>query len=410
MENFSFIEAGICFGLKTSSDLQKIYFSANNFSVHGSVLSFILDHFDNYNSFPDNAVLIEKFPDLDLKAKDVSLEYCLDIFRKQLIYRGAREVFLANQKLLPEDPEKAVANIIAGLDTVTVGYSDGLFVYDSGNNIRLQNYLIKKEHRSHGLKILGIPSPLRVINTTGVGLLPGEVWSIYAKTGVGKSWLCTKFTAIAVRYGYKTLFVSAEMPVEQVSLRLDVILGNMGGFKFTHDQLRRGEGLDEEEYKRFLESIKNKNLFICDSIEQTEITLPGLASLIRKHKPSLLVIDGIDLLSSGSSERQVWEKMHSLFYGIKRLCLNNKMVAIVTNQADINKGDDFSPPKKGAVAFGQALIRASDVAFSMARVEGDEKKRQIQWQKNRDGVIPVEGPIFLTWDVNQGIIRQVQVS
>ena len=94
---------------------------------------------------------------------------------------------------------------------------------------------------------------------------PGEVYSVFARPTVGKTWMCCKFASIASMCGYKTLFVSAEMPVNEITMRLDVISANAMKYRFTHDSLRTGSGLDEKEYKEFLSKLNQENLFVCDN-------------------------------------------------------------------------------------------------------------------------------------------------
>ena len=122
----------------------------------------------------------------------------------------------------------------------------------------------------------------------------------------------------------KTLLISTEMPVDAISLRLDVVLARKMGYDFSHTNLRTGGDIDEEKYKEFLETIKGKNLLVCDHIEgESSISLEGIATLIRKYNPELVVLDGIYLVSTRTAnKKQMWEQSHALFYGIKNLSLS----------------------------------------------------------------------------------------
>ena len=197
------------------------------------------------------------------------------------------------------------------------------------------------------------------------------------------------------------------MPANQIALRIDVVLGNMLGYNFSHDAMRRGEGLDEKEYEKFLTEIENKNMLVCDHIEQSAISLPGITSLVRKYRPKVLIIDGIQLLSSGSRNNSSWEKMGDLFYGVKNLCMTHDLVGVISTQANRNASDLFRSPRANEVALGDALLQASDVAMSMSLVENEDNKRQIQLQKYRDGIPPVNA-VTMDWDVDIGLISEVK--
>ena len=65
----------------------------------------------------------------------------------------------------------------------------------------------------------------------------------------------------------------------------------------------------------------------------------------------------------------------------------------------------YTPPTPSQVAFGDALIRAADIAVSMCRVSGAERLRLAAFQKYRDGELPLSELTF-EWDVNYGNITE----
>jgi 2,4-dienoyl-CoA reductase-like NADH-dependent reductase (Old Yellow Enzyme family) len=102
----------------------------------------------------------------------------------------------------------------------------------------------------------------------------------------------------------------------------------------------------------------------------------------------------------------MWEQNHSLFYGMKNICLATNKPIFVSTQATREAADVFTPPRVDQVAFGDALIRASDIALAMAKVEESDAKRMIQYQKYRDGVLSSDTS-FLKWDVDKGHIEEI---
>ena len=66
----------------------------------------------------------------------------------------------------------------------------------------------------------------------------------------------------------------------------------------------------------------------------------------------------------------------------------------------------YAPPRPDQVAFGDALIRASDVAMALALVEGEDQQRLVQYQKYRDGQLHSDITL-MTWDVNKGDIHEI---
>jgi len=78
----------------------------------------------------------------------------------------------------------------------------------------------------------------------------------------------------------------------------------------------------------------------------------------------------------------------------------------------------FTPPRADQVAFGDALIRAADVAIAMCAVAKDsadasslmqqqvDTKRLVQFQKYRDGELPRD-TTYMEWSVNNGEIHEI---
>jgi hypothetical protein len=137
------------------------------------------------------------------------------------------------------------------------------------------------------------------------------------------------------------------------------------------------------------------------------MTIEGIAGLVRKHSPDFVVLDGIYLVTSGlTTTKAMWEQSHALFYAMKGLCLSQNVAMFVTTQANRDAANVYVPPQPETVAFGDALLRASDVTLSMARVENDTLKRVVQYQKYRDGEIDIDMSL-LEWDVDRGHIEEV---
>ena len=101
----------------------------------------------------------------------------------------------------------------------------------------------------------------------------------------------------------------------------------------------------------------------------------------------------------------MWEQSHSLFYGLKNLVMSHNIAMFVSTQANRDAADLYAPPRAEHVAFGDALLRASDVALSMCMVEDNDFQRIIQYQKYRDGELNIDNSM-LAWDVDTGSIKE----
>ena len=197
------------------------------------------------------------------------------------------------------------------------------------------------------------------------------------------------------------------MPLSAISLRADVVFANLMGYNFSHRALRSGEQIDEDAYKAFLQELNGRPLLICDHIAgQNGITLGAIANLIRKHTPDFVVIDGVYLIQSGNRRKQAWEESHALFYGLKNLCTSYDVSMLAATQANRDAADIFKPPEADQVAFGDALLRASDVVLSMSQIEDMPSRRLIQYQKYRDAEQFADTSV-MHWDPDKGDIYEL---
>ena len=105
MESFDFIESGIDFGLATGRDLRQFRHPSTDFATHGEAYTFLLKYFDDYGDVPVPEVLTENFPTLDTSAQTLDLEYSIDSFKKQVLYRQIINTFQQNKSILQENPK-----------------------------------------------------------------------------------------------------------------------------------------------------------------------------------------------------------------------------------------------------------------------------------------------------------------
>ena len=407
MPSFEYIESALIFNLDTKANLRSFKHSGKDFAKHQDAYGFVVSHFDEYGEFPSPEVLSENFPTLDKTAQSVNFEYATEIFKNQVLQRQVVRTIQSQKELIKENPKKALTNIMVGLTDIEVVYDEDIKSYDTGDLSRLDEWRERTNKRKMGDGMMGVPTSFKTINSTGVGWMPGELIAMFARPTIGKTWMCVHSAATAISKGYRTLLISTEMPSAAISMRMDVVLGKMMGYKFSHNSLRHGDAIDEEAYSKFLTESNTNSLLVCDHISgQVGISTDAIAGLVRKHNPEFVVIDGVYLISTGDSKKAAWEQSHALFYGLKNLATSTSTPIMVTTQATREAANMFTPPRADQVAFGDALNRASDVAMAMCALEDADDKRLVQFQKYRDGELPKDLTV-MQWDIDKGDIIEL---
>jgi len=408
MESYEFIESGLIFNLLDEITQRKFKYMPNDFAKHGDAFQFITNYYDKYRAYPEPQILCENYPALDESASTLKFDYALDTFKNQVLFRNIVGTLNANRDLLTDKPKQALARIMTGLNDLDVVWDNDIIQYNKDANFRFDKWKMKNHRRNMGEQIIGIRTPFKSINRTGVGWMKGELASIFSRPTVGKSWLCVDIAVQSVLDGHKTLLISTEMPEEAISLRADVVMSHHMGYTFSHTALRTGLPIDEQQYKKFLQELDGRPLLICDHIDgQIGITLDSIAGVVRKYNPELVVIDGVYLVNSLSKGKAMWEQNHSLFYGLKGLATTTNTPFVVSTQATRDASDLYAPPRPDQVAFGDAMIRASDIAISLFKDERSEQQRMLQFQKYREGELPSD-IITLTWHVDSGNIEEIE--
>ncbi len=408
MESYDYIESGLIFGLNDIKTLQQFKYQAEDFKTHGDAYRFLVQYFDKYAEFPKPETLVDNYPALDASAQMLHFDYAIDTFKKQILFRRIVNTFNINKELIQEEPKRALSRIMDNLSDIEVLYDEDITHYNRNASNRFDAMKDRQKQRQMGDGLMGIPTPLSMINQTGVGWMPGELISLYARPTVGKTWMCIQAAATAVLKGYRTLLISTEMPIDAISLRMDVVMASMMGYELSHKALRNGDSCNEDDYQRFLDDINEQQLLICDHIEGSgSFTVDAIAGLVRKHSPDFVVVDGVYLVSTGM-KKAMWEQSHAVFYGMKNLCLSTNTPIFVSTQATREAAANmYVPPRPDQVAFGDALIRASDVVMAMSLVEEQDDRRIIQYQKYRDGQLPVDASMMM-WDVDKGHIEETE--
>lgn len=407
MSSFEYIESAVIFNLTNKENLRSFPYATQDFSIHGEVYKFLIDFFDKHGEFPDVATLCHNYPYLDKTANSVNYEYALDIFKDQILHRKVVSTINSVRDTVKTDPKTALSRLMIGLTDIEVSIDEDINSFSENSSKRLDEWRDRADIHNSDEGMMGIPTSLISINNTGVGWMGGDLIGLYARPMIGKTWMAIHSAATAIYNKKRTLFISAEQSVSSINMRLDVVLGKLLGYDFNHSSLRNGSQIDESRYLDYLEEIKGLELLVCDHISgRDSITVESIASLVRKHNPEFVIIDGIYLIDIPNKAQASWEKNHELVHAVKNLAKARNIPIMVITQANREARNIYEPPKPSHVAFGDGLMRAADVVLSMCQLENDESKRILEVQKYREGELAGK-LLAMDWNVNNGTIKEL---
>ncbi len=348
------------------------------------VIQEVLRYYDRYHTTPsldilkvelqkvDNDVLqlsIKEQLKLAFVASDDDLKYVQEEFTN----------FCRNQQL-----KKA---LMSSVDLLKSGDFDGIrFLVDNalkaGQDKNLGHEYIKdieERYRENSRRVL--PTPWKKINDIlQGGLGNGDFGLIFGSPGGGKSWSLVALGGYAVKLGYNILHYTLELGEDYVGKRYDAFFT---GINVT----------DISNYKSTVEetipSLEGK--LIIKEFPTGRATMSTIESHIKKVegmgiKADLVIIDYVDLLSSGRKNRERKDEIDDIYTSTKGLA--RELDIPIWSVSQVNRAganDEIIEGDKAAGSYDKLMI--TDFSMSLSRKKEDKIKGtgRFHIMKNRYG-------------------------
>lgn len=282
------------------------------------------------NKMLDLVTLSEKIKDHDISMSYISnltvLSSPYSIENHISILRGkARKRKIVNQSYeliesikKDDDLEQLIYNFEVNAKKIV---NDNSTVEDDVMNIatKFLDYIENKtdEKISFGVKFLD-----EMIG----GLYKGELTTIAAKSGVGKTALALQILRSCLKQNKKVLLISREMSDVQMLIR------NIVSLTGIDSKTIKNKVFTDEQLEQIIKAIgvltDNNNLFINDNIDR----ISNIKKRIRQVKPDVVIIDYLQLLTIEKSEGSREREVATLSREIKNMTLDFKIPIIQLSQ------------------------------------------------------------------------------
>lgn len=181
------------------------------------------------------------------------------------------------------------------------------------------------------------------------GLFKGELTTIAARSGVGKTALALQIMLNTINQKKKVLFISREMSNIQIFMRNITKKTGIDMKKLKY------KNLNEEDWKNILSTMemfnKDNLLYINDKIS----TISEIKCRIRQLKPDLVIVDYLQLLSVESNMQNREREVASLSRELKNITLDFEIPIIQLSQLN-DEMKDLRP-------WGERPMRDSKAIF-----------------------------------------------
>ena len=247
---------------------------------------------------------------------------------------------------------------------------------------------ISEENREVSGGLQGIPTLLPSLNKYTSGYTPGQLVTVGAKTGVGKSVFAIMTAIAAIKANKSVLFFSLEMSQNEI---FDRIYANMSAVELN--KIKSGE-LDSDEERRIMETSKEleKAKFTVDA--DPKATIDYIRSKASRKQQSaegldLIIVDYLQLISPSGRYNSRQEFVADLSRNMKLMAKTLDIPVMILVQLNRQKSDaEDDRPTLDQIRESGAIAQDSDIVIFLHREKDiDNKVPQtlVMLEKNRSG-------------------------
>lgn len=404
----SAIEIQVISRILTSDDEKELNelcsFDQSFYAIYRDQIKFILDHRSKYGTTPDVFTFQAMFPEVDLVTVKEPMTFL------------AREIKKNKQRILLLDTFNKIKDLGSG--DVSDAWKYLSMQCDRANDLSdsqptdiIHDAPARAEQVKEYAKQQRIPTGFPQIDKLMYGGLSTveELLLILARTGSGKSWICTKMMESAQKNGFPVLYYSPEMQASYLATRFDTWRGH-----FQNSQLFQGKYT--EQYEEYIRKLPEEvaPAFIVEDANMSEgvVDVQGLSGLVKKFGIKLLIIDGLSYMtdSSGSKNEPDHIKYKNICADLFRLSKLYGCAVVVAVQANRetreskdDKGEPF--PNLYNIESSDHPARICTQAFALRQIF-DKHVIDIRLEKAR--MANNQRPIVsYAWDINTGNVQYI---
>ena len=385
-----------------------------HFILLPDVFQFIKQYVSKYGDTPTLSLLSENFKQTEWpdnsdvnEASESAVLYDIDQLKKARMKRKLiKAIEEAADYIEEEEPEQAMETMLTKLHSLKHEQLKGSVSITDGEAERRLSIYSDMVEQMNSAGMIGIPTGINTYDEKIGGWLNGQFVLFIGRLGVGKSWVLMYSAWTAWKKGYRVLYLSPEMTVEETEFRFDAINARNMEMDIKNSDLALAKLPDARLYKEYLNRLQGQNrrdFITADSDLNKRFTISGIQSMIFEYKPDVVCVDGVYLMGDEEGAEQSWQKMMHLGYGLKNIAMTNKVVVLASTQANREAAaKEFMTPKAHQIAYGDALAQAADKVFGIAQLE--EGFIKIGTVKMRNGMWCPE--IMIEFDVDSGNIKE----
>lgn len=370
------------------------------FSDYVDEYRFIKNHLDAYNTIPDKATFLSRFPNFDVIIVNEPYDYLIDALYEDRNKRKLASIFNKIRELLNAGKTDEALNLYASSAEVAVQAKHLNSVDIIKDTSRYDDYVDRCNDFSKFYVKTGFHELDKLI---GGWERSEELATIAARPGVGKSWVLLKCAIAALEQGLTVGIYSGEMSDRKVGYRFDTLISHISNYRIS-----KGVVDIQNEYKNYIDSLSDR--FSGSLKVLTPAMINGIAGVsalrafIEKDKLDILFVDQHSLLEDDRKARDPVTKAANISKDLKTLQVLKKIPIIAVSQqnrektengattANIAQSDRISQDSTILIFLEQ---KDSILTLNLVKSRDSENNRHLKYAINLDrGIfdfIPEEG-------------------
>ena len=247
---------------------------------------------------------------------------------------------------------------------------------------------VAEENEGVSAGLQGIPSLLPSINHYTTGWLPGQLITVGARTGVGKSVFAVNSAVAAAQAGKSVQFFSLEMESDELQ---DRIISSTTGIPLNRLKQGNLEDADRTILKEVTPEIQAMKLKIETEARVTVDSIRAKALRQAQSEAGLdfIIIDYLQLITPVGRFSSRQEAVADISRNVKLLAKQLKVPIMVLVQVNREAKDDENPvPKLHQIRESGAIAQDSDIVILLHRDESLDDTiphTLVLLEKNRNG-------------------------
>lgn len=363
------------------------------FITYPEEYQFIKQHKEQFGNVPDKETFLARFPNFQIIDVRETDDYLVDTFNEEHLYALTVPVINKTAELIQTDTRMAMEYLQAELPKLIMNNTRKI-----GNDIvrnskeRLEEYENKKINQDKFF----IPTGFRELDNIIGGLsCSEELVVIFARTGVGKSWVLIKILQNAWMEGNRVALLEPEMSANKTGYRFDTLNRNFSNMKLLR-------GVEEDGYESYIGELeKNDTPFYILHPKDfaRKVSVSKLKNFCKTNHIDILGIDGISYLYDERKEKgdNRSTMLTNISEDLMDLSIELGIPVLVVCQSNREGAKEEDSPNIENIRDSDGIAYNASLIISAKQ---KEEGLQLSIKKNRNG--KNGDSLIYTWDIDRG--------